>query len=59
MWLPRTLRACSTGYQKPVLGIFETPKPIFVSRFYEQHVAKNAFLLEGQNYGMAWTQNLN
>ena len=59
MKLPRILHACSTGCQKPVFGNFGTPKPIYVSRFYEQHVAKNAFLLEGRNCGMAWTQNQN
>ena len=37
----------------------EIPKPIYVSRCYKQHVAKNVFLLEGQNYGMALMQNQN
>ena len=59
MRLPLTLHACSTGYQKPVPGNFEMQKPICVSRFYEQHLAKNAFLVEGRNYGMALTQNQN
>ena len=59
MRLPLILHACSAGYQKPVPGNFVIPKPIYVSRFYEQHVAKNAFLSEGRNYGMALTQNQN
>ena len=59
MKVPFILHAFSTGYQKPVPGNFEIPKPIYVSRFYEQHVAKSAFLLEGRNYGMALTQNPN
>ena len=54
-----TLHACSADHQKPVLGNYEIPKPIYVSRFYEQHVAKNVFLLEGRNYGMALMQNQN
>ena len=37
----------------------ELPKPINESRFYEQHVAKNVFLIEGRNYGMALMQNQN
>ena len=48
-----------TGYQRPVPGNFEIQKPIYVSRFYEQHVAKNAFLLEGWKYAMALMQNQN
>ena len=59
MRLPLTLNACSTGYLKPEPGNYEIPKPIYVSRFYEQHVAKNIFLLEGRNYGMALMQNQN
>ena len=59
MRLPRLLHACSTGYKKPVPGNFGTMKPIYVFRFSEQHVAKDAVLLERRNYGMAWTKNLN
>ena len=36
-----------------------TETDLRVSRFYEQHVAKNVFLLEGRSYGMALTQNQN
>ena len=59
MRLPLTLHACSAGYQKPVPRNYGIPKPIYVSRFYEQHVAKNVFLLEEPNYGMALMQNQN
>ena len=59
MRLPLTLHACSEGYQKPVPGNYEIPKPIYVSRVYEQHVAKNFFLLEGRNYEIALMQNQN
>ena len=59
MRLPLTLHACSAGYQKPGPGNYEIPKPIYVSRYYKQHVAKNVFPLEGRNYGMALMQNQN
>ena len=57
MRLPLTLHACPAGYQKPGPGNYEIPKPIYLSRCYKQHVAKNVFPLEGRNYGMALMQN--
>ena len=36
---------------------FGTSKPIYESRFYEQHVAKNVFLLERRGDGMALMLN--
>ena len=41
-----------------IVHIVDT-KPIYVSRCYKQHVAKNVFPLEGRNYGMALMQNQN
>ena len=56
---PSYLACLSAGYQKPVSGNCEIPKPIYVSCFYEQHVVKNAFLVEGRNYGMGLMQHQN
>ena len=47
------------GYQIPCPGNFGNLNLIYVSRLYEQHVAKNASLLEKRNYGMAWMQDQN
>ncbi len=46
---PSFLACLLVAYLKPLAENLEIPKPIHVSHYYEQHVVKNAFLLEEQN----------
>ena len=54
-----TLRPHGVKFQEENFQGKKEPNPIYVSRFYEQHVGKNVFLLEGRNYGMALMQSQN